>query len=163
MMEDQTTARHWRQQFYRWAWLRSAVWGSVGFGFVWGLVALVTRMLTDYPPSWLWWGLMGLTGVWLAAAWWARRQVPVLATVMAMLDRDHRRGGLLMVPQHTGREAWTAEPTTRGGQRRSTIRWRRRIGLDDIGTGGLFFDCGAGGTDACLQPGSGRHGRKPLA
>ncbi|MEM7625229.1 MAG: hypothetical protein AAF333_06335 [Planctomycetota bacterium] len=123
-MEQQAAAKRWRGDVWRWAWLRLAVRGSVVYTLVWGVVALVVRVLIEDSAAWLWWGGLGLIGVWGAVAWVARRQVPSEAQTLALFDRENRLGGLLMVGDVEGAEAWAKRAAGARVPVEPRLRWR---------------------------------------
>lgn len=120
-MEHQAAAERWRGDVWRWAWLRLGVRGSVAYALGWGVVALVVRVLAEGATAWLWWGGLGLVGVWLAAGWLAKKQVPTEKQTLALFDRENKLGGLLMVGGAAGAEAWTPQAAV---ARVPAVRWR---------------------------------------
>ena len=136
-MRDDQLADRWRRRVQRQAWLRAGVWASVMFAAVWGVGALVSRVIWDVSAGWLLAALPAAVLVWLAAGWWARRQVPSRAQALTLLDRVNRRGGLIMVGDVAGRDAWLARDADRPLQL-PAVRWRARPGLGALTVTVLF-------------------------
>src|SRR5262245_44106618 len=73
--------------------------GLTFWGFAWGTVVLVTRMLQGETPDWLWWGLLSALPVALAAGWYGWTQVPAPSVFRAIIDNEGHCGGLLMAAE----------------------------------------------------------------
>ena len=123
-MEHRAAVEQWRGDVWRWAWLRLGVRGSVVYTLGWGVIGLVVRVLVEGSASWMWWGGLGLIGVWAAAGFWAKRQVPGEKQALAMLDRENRSGGLLMAGDAAGAEAWVSPAAASMVRTVPAVRWR---------------------------------------
>lgn len=105
-MKHHDVVQQWRKRVCLWAWLRMGVRLSVVYCLIWGVIALVLRMLVQSEASGLGWCGFGLLAVWVGAGVLARRQVPSEHATIAMLDRDNELGGLLMAQANSSSGAW---------------------------------------------------------
>ncbi|MFA9478594.1 hypothetical protein ACERK3_09830 [Phycisphaerales bacterium AB-hyl4] len=131
---DQSVRRFVRQATWALA-LRRAVMWSAGWLVAWGVLVLVLRVTGDVSLRWLLAGGLGLPMVLMLAGWRAWRARPEAATVRAMLDSRLQCGGLLMVQDETGIDAWRARLP---GQAAMRVRWRGGRSLAAMGVAGAF-------------------------
>src|SRR5262245_35289937 len=76
------------------------------WGFAWGTVVLVARVLLDGVPDWLWWGLTAAAPIALAAGWYGWRCAPPRAIFRALIDHAGHCGGLLMAADEVPLGNW---------------------------------------------------------
>jgi hypothetical protein len=76
------------------------------WGFVWGTAVLVLRAAAGVERKPLLWGLVGLAGCLAAALVLARRRMPPLTVVRALLDEQSGCGGLLMAGAEQDLGGW---------------------------------------------------------
>ncbi len=100
--------------------------------FLWGTVVLALRASLGMTQQPLLWGLAGLVpcvgGAWLLA----RRQVPSVSVVRALLDREGRHGGLLMAGGEGPLGEWEGSLAQ---VQLPAVRWRGRRTWAMLGVG----------------------------
>jgi hypothetical protein len=105
-VELNATIRDFRARLWSWLWVRSMVrWVGV-WCFVWGTGVLVTRAALGASSTWLHLGWLGIIAAGMGAAWAARRGVPTVASVRAMLDTQSHAGGLVMASEEMDLGPW---------------------------------------------------------
>ncbi|MBI4747379.1 MAG: hypothetical protein HY774_02780 [Acidobacteria bacterium] len=91
-----------RVLFLKYALLFLTIWT---FGY--GILVLAIRVAASHlPRTWLAWGLLGVIPVLIAAVVAARKQIPPIEKLRAVLDRESACGGLLMASHETKLEGW---------------------------------------------------------
>jgi hypothetical protein len=103
--------------------------------FLWGTAVLALRASLGTPELPLLWGLAGLLPC-VAAAWLlGSRQVPRVAAVRALLDRESHAGGLLMAGDERPLGAWEEALPDVSLPR---VRWRARRACGLFAAGAAF-------------------------
>jgi len=77
-----------------------------GWAFIWGTVVLVSRAAIGTKPEPLLWGALGVVPAIALAYELARRRLPEIAAVRAMIDRHSTAGGLVMAEDESDIGAW---------------------------------------------------------
>jgi predicted transcriptional regulator len=98
--------RRFQRQFALTLTLKHALLLVTCWCFAWGTAALILRATVQMPRRPLLWGAVGVVAAVIAAAVWARRQLPSRDTVRALLDERNACGGLLMASADAEIGAW---------------------------------------------------------
>jgi len=89
--------------------------------FIWGAAVVVVRAGGGVERIHLLWGLAGFLPSLVSAWYLTRRCVPSALTVRALLDREGKRGGLIMAAAEVDAGAWAGKATAVEAPR---LRWR---------------------------------------
>src|SRR5262249_8229913 len=103
--------------------LKYAVGLATLWAFLWGTVVLVLRAEVGTPREPLLWGLAGLPITVALSVERARRRLPPLGTLRALLDGQGHCGGLLMAGEETELGQWDREVPALAAAR---VRWDGR-------------------------------------
>lgn len=106
--------------------LRQMVLFITAWAFAWGVVTLVTRVVSGGSPQWLLWGMLGAPLVIAFAVIRGLRQVPDERAVRALVDRASLCGGLLMAAAEQPLGNWSRRL---GDAAALSVRWDARRGL----------------------------------
>ncbi len=96
MQELDTSVRRFRRRVALVSALAFWIRGLVLMGFLWGTAVLALRAGTGVRREVLLWGLAGALPIAVAALILGLRRRPSEGSVLALLDRHHRGGGLMM-------------------------------------------------------------------
>jgi hypothetical protein len=77
------------------------------WAFVWGTAVLALRVAVGVESEPLLWGLAAVPVALVAAFMLARRQLPSMSSVRALIDRSSGCGGLLMAGEQVDTSAWS--------------------------------------------------------